>query len=177
MRRNYCRSVISLQEPLPHSLWISLDLHGILAIVWTPSYSSVSVCVCWPPKRRVYNITSSSLLHRKCLLCLCCLVKVSQYQLALTDTGSVHIGKGVSHHIRDMHVTIRALLRLRRSCRLLHLRVLSENKFEVLQLAVVFLDMREPCMPSRLLHGMCMLLGIFRLMRETKGAVASNRAW
>ena len=41
----------------PHSLWISLDLHGILAIVWTLAYSVVSICVCWPPKRRVYNIT------------------------------------------------------------------------------------------------------------------------
>ena len=30
-------------------------------ILWTPQ---VSICVCWPPKRRVYNITSSSLLHR-----------------------------------------------------------------------------------------------------------------
>ena len=25
--------------------WISLDLHGILAIVWTPAYSLVSICV------------------------------------------------------------------------------------------------------------------------------------
>ena len=82
MRRNYCRSVVSLQEPLPHSLWISLDFHGILAIVWTPAYPVVSICVCWPPKRRVYNIKSSCLLQRKYLLLLCCLLKVSQYQLA-----------------------------------------------------------------------------------------------
>ena len=101
MRRNYCRSVISLQEPLPHSLWISLDLHGILAIVWTPVYSVVSICVCWPPKRRVYNITSSSLLHRKYLLLLCCLLKVSQYRLALIDTASVHIVKGISQLIHN----------------------------------------------------------------------------
>ena len=101
MRRNYCRSVISLQEPLPHSLWISLDLHGILAIVWTPAYPVVSICVCWPRKRRVYNITSSSLLHRKYLLLLCCLLKVSQYQLALIDTASVHIVKGISQHIHN----------------------------------------------------------------------------
>ena len=40
-----CRSVISSQEPLPHSLWISLDLHGILAIVWTPAYAVVYICV------------------------------------------------------------------------------------------------------------------------------------
>ena len=100
MRRNYCRSVISLQEPLPHSLWISLDLHGILAIVWTPAYSVVSICVCWPPKRHVYNIASSSLLHRKYLL-LCCLPKVSQYLLALIDTASVHIVKVNSQHIHN----------------------------------------------------------------------------
>ena len=41
MRRNYCRSAILLQEPVPHSLWITLDLHVILAIVWTPAYSVV----------------------------------------------------------------------------------------------------------------------------------------
>ena len=101
MRWNYGRSVTSLQEPLFDSLWISLDLHGILAIVWTPAYSVVSICVCWPPKRRVYNITSSSLLHRKYLLLLCCLLKVSQYRLALIDTASVHIVKGISLHIHN----------------------------------------------------------------------------
>ena len=96
MRRNYCRSVISLQEPLPHSLWISLYFHGILTIVWTPAYPVVSICVRWPPMRRVYNITSSSLLHKKYLLLLCFLLKVSQYQLALIDTASVHIVKVIS---------------------------------------------------------------------------------
>ena len=101
MRRNYCRSVIQLQEPLPHSLWISLDFHGILAIVWTPAYPVVSICVCWPPKRRVYNTTFSSLLHRKYLLLVCCLLKLSQNQLALIDTASVHIVKGISQHIRN----------------------------------------------------------------------------
>ena len=100
MRRNYCRSVISLQEPLPHSLWISLDLHGILAIVWTPAYPVVSACV-GHLSCRVYNITSSSLLHGKYLLLLCCLLKVSQYQLALIDTASVHIVKGISQHIHN----------------------------------------------------------------------------
>ena len=29
--------------------WISLDLHGILAIVWTPAYSLVSICVFTTP--------------------------------------------------------------------------------------------------------------------------------
>ena len=109
MWRNYCRSVISLQEPLPHSLWISLDLHGILAIVWTPAYSVVFICVCWPPKRRVYNITPSSLLHRKYLLLLCCLLTVSQYQLALIDTASVHIVKGISQHIHNNKVVLIAI--------------------------------------------------------------------
>ena len=101
MQRNYCRSVISLQEPLPHSLWISLNLYGILAIVWTPAYSVVSICVRWPPKRRVHNITSSTLLHRKYPLLLCCLLKVSQYRLALIDTASVNIVKGISQHIHN----------------------------------------------------------------------------
>ena len=101
MRKKYCPRVISLQEHLPHSLWISMDLHGILAIVWTPAFSVVSICVCWPPKRRVYNITSSSLLHRKYLLLLCCLLKVSQYRLALIDPASVHVVKGISQHIHD----------------------------------------------------------------------------
>ena len=91
MRRDYCRSVISLQGPLPHSLWISLDLDGILAIVWAPAYSVVSICVRWPPKRRVYNITLSSILHRKYPLLLCCLLKVLQYRLALIDTAPVHV--------------------------------------------------------------------------------------
>ena len=72
-RRNYCRGVISVQENLPHSLWVSLDLHDILAIIWTPAYPVVSICLCWPPKRRVYNITSLLLQHRKHLLLLCCL--------------------------------------------------------------------------------------------------------
>ena len=58
----------------------------------------VSICVCWPPKRRVYNITSSSLVH---LLLLCCLLKVSQYQLELIHTASVHIVKGTSQHIHN----------------------------------------------------------------------------
>ena len=101
MRRNYCRSVISLQELLPHSLWISLDLHGILAIVWTPAYPVVSISVCWPPKRRVYNITLSSLLHIKYPLLLCCLLKVSQFHLTLIDTASIHIVKDISQHIQN----------------------------------------------------------------------------
>ena len=45
-RRNYCSNVVSLQEPLPHSSCISLDLHGILAFVCTAAYSVVSLCVC-----------------------------------------------------------------------------------------------------------------------------------
>ena len=49
----------------------------------------------------IYNITSSSLLHRKYLLLLCCLLKVSQYRLALIDTASFHIVKGISRHIHN----------------------------------------------------------------------------
>ena len=62
----------------------------------------VSISVCWPPKRCVYNITSSSLLHRKYLLLPCCLLKVSQYRLALIDTASVYIVEGIFQHI---HIT------------------------------------------------------------------------
>ena len=101
-RRNYCRGVISVQENLPHSLWVSLDLHDILAIIWTPAYPVVSICVCWPPNRRVYNITSSPLLHRKYIWLLYCLLKVSQYWLALIDIASFHIVKGISHHIDNI---------------------------------------------------------------------------
>ena len=101
MRRNYCHNVTSLQEPLPHSLLVSLDLHGLLAIVWTLAYSMVSLYVCWPPTPRVYNITSSSLLHRTYLLLLCCLLEMSLSQLALIDTASVHIVKGITQHIHN----------------------------------------------------------------------------
>ena len=41
-------------------------------IVWTPALSAVYICVCWPPKRRVYTITSLLLQHRTYLLLLCC---------------------------------------------------------------------------------------------------------
>ena len=44
-------------------------------------------------------MTSSSLLHRKYILLLCCLLKVPQYRLTLIDTASVHIVNGFSHHI------------------------------------------------------------------------------
>ena len=93
-------------------LWISLDLHGILAIGWTPAYSVLSICVCWPPKRRIYHITSS-LLHIKYVLPLCCLLKVSQYQLTLIDTASVHIGKGIFQHVHNT-VTVNAAPRRRK---------------------------------------------------------------
>ena len=61
----------------------------------------VSICVCWPHKRRVYNITSSSLLHRKYFLLPCCLLKVSQHRLVHIDAASVHIVKGISQHIHN----------------------------------------------------------------------------
>ena len=78
---------------------------------WHPSHRLDSCilcgfCVCWPPKRRVYNITSSSLQHRKYLLLLCRLLKVSQYRRALIDTASVHIVKGISQHIHTPSISI-----------------------------------------------------------------------
>ena len=104
---NVCGGITAVVLSRCRSLYLILrDLHGILAIVWAPAYSVVSICVCWPPKRRVYNITSSSLLHRKYLLLLCCLLKVSQYQLALIDTASVHIVKGISQHIHTPSISI-----------------------------------------------------------------------
>ena len=90
-----CRS---LYVTLCGSLWTSIASQP----VWTSAYSVVSICVCWPPKRRVYNITSSSLQHRKYLLLLCRLLKVSQYRRALIDTASVHIVKGISQHIHNI---------------------------------------------------------------------------
>ena len=45
---------------------------------------------------------SSSLLHRKYLLLLCCLLKVSQYRLALIYTASIYIVKGISQHIHNI---------------------------------------------------------------------------
>ena len=105
MRSNYCRSDISCRSLYLTLLWVSVDLHGVLAIVWTPAYSVVSFCVCWPPKRRVYNTTSSFLLHRTYLLLLCCLLKVSQYRLALIDVASVHIVKGISQHIHNSSIS------------------------------------------------------------------------
>ena len=104
MRRNYCRSVISLQESLPHSLWISLVLYGILAIVWTPAYAVVSICVCWPPKRRVHTITSLLIQHRSIFYffaaCPIYPAKVSHYyRPTLVDTANVHIVKGITQNI------------------------------------------------------------------------------
>ena len=56
---------------------------------------------------------SSSLLHRKYLLLLCSLLKVSQYQLTLIDTASVHIGKGIFQHVHNT-VTVNAAPRRRK---------------------------------------------------------------
>ena len=82
MRGNYCRKILLLWYPPAHSLWINLwtcmvsELSCHLweaTIVWTPASSVVYICVCWPPKRRVYTITSLLLQHRKYLLLLFCL--------------------------------------------------------------------------------------------------------
>ena len=81
MRRSYCRSILLLWYPPPHSLWINLwtcmvsELSCHLweaTIVWTPAFS-VYIGVCWPRKSRIYTITSLLLHHRKCLLSICCL--------------------------------------------------------------------------------------------------------
>ena len=40
----------------------------------------------------------------------CCLLKVSQYQLAVIDTASVHIVKGISQHIHNRAHTAVLLL-------------------------------------------------------------------
>ena len=66
-----------------------------------------------------------------------------------------------------LHVASGAVLRLRPSRHiLLHLRVVSDNNCEILQFAAVYLDPREPC--SRLLHDICLFLGILSLMREAE---------
>ena len=91
--------------------------------------------------------------------------------LLLNVNGSGLILRCFSRRLLRLQVTSSMLLRLR-CCRcLLHPRVVSDNKVELLQLAAVFLGRREPCMRSRLLHGMFLFLSIFRLMRETKRAV------
>ena len=104
---------------------------------------------------------------------------VGEYNMLCSTRCILHLnvnGNGIilcyySRHLLPLHVTSSALLMLRRSRCILHLRVVSGNKFEVLQLAAIFLDLSEPCMRSRLVHGVCLFFGIFRLMRETKRAV------
>ena len=82
MQRIYCRSILLLWYRPSHSLWINLWTCMVselschiweATIVWTPALSVVYIWVCWPPKRRVYTITSPLLQHRKYLLLLCCL--------------------------------------------------------------------------------------------------------
>ena len=97
---------------------------------------------------------------------LCC----TRCILYLKVNGIGLILRHYSRGLLRLHVTSSALLRLRRSRCLLQLRVVSDNKCESPQLAAVFLDLREPCIPSSLLHGICLFFGIFRLMRETKRA-------
>ena len=90
--------------------------------------------------------------------------------LQLNVNGNGLVLRCYSRRLLRLHVTSSALLRLCRSRCLLHLRFVSDNKFEVLKLAAVFLDLHELCLRSRLLHGMCLFLGIFRFMRKTKPA-------
>ena len=81
VRMIYCRSILLLWYPPSHSLWINLwtcmvsELSRHLweaTIVWT-AISVVYIGVCWPPKCRVYTITSLLLQQRKYPLLLCCL--------------------------------------------------------------------------------------------------------
>ena len=78
----YCRSIFLLWNPLSQSLWINLwtcmvfELSWHLSeatIVWTPALSAVYICVCWPPKRRVYTMTLLLLQHGRYPLLPCCL--------------------------------------------------------------------------------------------------------
>ena len=108
------RSILSLWYLPYHSLWINLwtcmvsELSCHLweaTIVWTPALSVVYICVCWPPKRRVYTITSLLLQHRKYLLlfsaCPIYPAKVSHYYRPTSvDKASVHIVKGITKNIR-----------------------------------------------------------------------------
>ena len=108
---NVCGGITAVVLSRGRSLYLTqVDLSGP---PWHPNHRLDSrilcgfyLCVCWPPKRRVYNITLLLLLHRKYLLLLCCLLKVSQYQLALIDTASVHIVKGISQHIHTPSISI-----------------------------------------------------------------------
>ena len=73
-----CCGILHLTLSLWINLWAcmvsELSCHLWEAtIVWTPALSVVYSCVCWPPKCRVYTITSLVLQHRKYLLLLCCL--------------------------------------------------------------------------------------------------------
>ena len=45
------------------------------------------ISVCWPPKRRVYTITSLLLQHRKYLLLLCCLPYLPSQGVTLLSTN------------------------------------------------------------------------------------------
>ena len=97
LKCNLCGGITAVVLSRCRSLYSTL-----CGSLWTPAYSVVSICVYWPPKRRVYNITPSSLLRGKYLLLLCHLLEVSQYRLALIDTASVHIVKGISQHIHNI---------------------------------------------------------------------------
>ena len=119
MRRNYCRSILLLWYPPSRSLWINLWTCMVselcchlweATIVWTLALSVVYICVCWPPKRRVYTITSLLLHHRNNLLLLCCLpypAKVSHYYRPTSvDTASVHVVKGITQNIHKSYLVV-----------------------------------------------------------------------
>ena len=57
-----------------------LPSSGLLHYLWF-------ISVCWPPKRRVYTITSLLLQHRKYLLLLCCLPYLPSQGVTLLSTN------------------------------------------------------------------------------------------
>ena len=59
--------------------------------------SVVHICVCWPPKRRVYIIASLLLQHRKYLILLCCLPY-------LPSQGVTLLSANVGRHLSLIHI-------------------------------------------------------------------------
>ena len=113
MRRNYCRSILLLWYPPPHSLWINLwtcmvsklSCHLWEAIiVWIRALSVVYICVCWPPKRRFtasrHCFYSTEGIFYFFAACPIYPAKVSHYYRPTSvDTASVHIVKGITKNI------------------------------------------------------------------------------
>ena len=102
-------TAVALRYPPSHSFWINLwtcmvsELSCHLweaTIVWTPALSVVYICLCRPPKRRVYTITSLLLQHFYFFAtCPIYQAKVSHYYRPTSvDTASAHIVKGITQN-------------------------------------------------------------------------------